>query len=39
MAQFRIELGRILKSIIFLLIAAGIVLFAYTQEVFHLILI
>lgn len=34
MAQFRLELGRILKSIIFLLIAAGIVLFAYTQEVF-----
>jgi len=34
MAQFRIEFGRILKSIVFLLMTAGIVLFAYTQGVF-----
>jgi len=33
MAQYRIELGRILKSVIFLLMATGIVLFAYTQGV------
>lgn len=34
MTQYRMELRRILKSVIFLLMAAGIVLFAYTQGVF-----
>jgi len=34
MTQYRMELGRILKSVIYLLMAAGIVLFAYTQDVF-----
>lgn len=33
MTQYRIELWRIMKSVIFLLMAAGIVLFAYTQGV------
>lgn len=34
MAQYRKELGRILKSVIFILMAGGIVLFAYSQGVF-----
>lgn len=34
MNQYRVELSRILKSIIFYLTAAGIIIFAYTQEVF-----
>lgn len=34
MTLYRKELGRVLKSLIFLLAAAGIVLFAYTQGVF-----
>lgn len=34
MTQYRIELWRILKSVVFILMAGGIVLFAYTQGIF-----
>jgi len=33
MAQYRIELGRILKSTVYLLMVVGIVWFAYTQDI------